>query len=349
MTTLEFQAIRKTFGSAVALERFDLDVHHGELISLLGPSGCGKTTALRITAGFETSDSGSVLVGGTEIGSIPAHKRNMGMVFQSYSLFPNLSVAQNIEFGLRTHGRAKGVRRDRVSEMLELVQLVEHADKYPHQLSGGQQQRVALARALAVEPQVLLLDEPLSALDAKVRTSLRDEIRHIQTEFGITTLFVTHDQEEALAMSDRVCIMSNGCVEQLGTPTEIYRTPKTAFVARFVGSMNEIPAVVDAGHALNVRQHRIATPSAAAYACGTNVMLLVRPEALSLSEEGLDGSVTNVVFQGATTRVSVVLDHLNLLVQANIAAGRADHLRLGDRIAVSIDGTHGVCEAPMAP
>ena len=248
MTTLSFQGIRKTFGPTVALESFDLDVRDGELISLLGPSGCGKTTALRIAAGFEFADTGAVVVGGSDISRLAVHKRNMGMVFQSYSLFPNLTVANNVDFGLRTRKVDKAERRVRVSEALELVQLTALANRYPHQLSGGQQQRVALARALAVRPQVLLLDEPLSALDAKVRLTLRDEIRRIQTELGITTLFVTHDQEEALGISDRIGVMSNGRLEQLGTPTDVYRNPANPFVARFVGSMNELPAtVVDHG------------------------------------------------------------------------------------------------------
>ena len=242
MTTLSFNGVRKTFGPTVALEHFDLDVHEGELIALLGPSGCGKTTALRIAAGFEFADSGSVNVAGSDITRVPAHKRNMGMVFQSYSLFPNLTVAANVEFGLRTRKVDKAERTRRVSEALDMVQLTSTANRYPHQLSGGQQQRVALARALAVQPQVLLLDEPLSALDAKVRLTLRDQIRRIQTELGITTLFVTHDQEEALGISDRVGVMSNGRLEQLGTPTEVYRSPANTFVARFVGSMNELPA-----------------------------------------------------------------------------------------------------------
>ncbi len=213
MSDLTFSTVRKTFGQNVALEGLDLEVRDGELISLLGPSGCGKTTALRIAAGFERADSGRVMVAGNDITNQPPHKRNMGMVFQSYSLFPNLTVAGNVEYGLRTRGISKPERQRRVTEMLELVQLGPMANRYAHQISGGQQQRVALARALAIRPQVLLLDEPLSALDAKVRATLRDEIRRIQTELGITTLFVTHDQEEALGISDRIGVMSNGRLE----------------------------------------------------------------------------------------------------------------------------------------
>ena len=260
MGALTFSAIRKTFAANVALEGLDLDVRDGELVSLLGPSGCGKTTALRIAAGFETADTGAVAVSGGDITHMPAHKRNMGMVFQSYSLFPNLSVRQNVEYGLRTRKVEKSERVRRVNEALELVELGRFAGRYPHQLSGGQQQRVALARALAVRPQVLLLDEPLSALDAKVRASLRDEIRRIQTVVGITTLFVTHDQEEALGISDRVGVMSHGRLEQLATPREIYRQPASGFVARFVGTMNELPATIVDHHTIDVGGLRLPCP-----------------------------------------------------------------------------------------
>ena len=344
MTTLDFISVRKTFGANVALESLNLDVREGELITLLGPSGCGKTTALRIAAGFEFADSGAVLVAGGDITRTPAHKRNMGMVFQSYSLFPNLTVAKNVEFGLRTRGVVGAQRHLRVAEMLELVQLLPFADRYPHQLSGGQQQRVALARALAVQPRVLLLDEPLSALDAKVRTTLRDEIRRIQTEVGITTLFVTHDQEEALAISDRLCVMSQGRVEQIGSPTEVYRNPSTAFVARFVGSMNEFDAEVTGASEVTVAGQRIGAPGAASAAVGSRVSMLVRPEDLSLTDSGLPGTITSVTFQGATTLVGVRLDVLDYLVSADVGRGAADHLQIGDRVAIGITGSNAVCE-----
>ena len=344
MTTLDYISVRKTFGATVALHSFDLDVKEGELITLLGPSGCGKTTALRITAGFEFADSGAVLVGGSDITRTPAHKRNMGMVFQSYSLFPNLSVANNIDFGLRTRGIDHHARHQRVAEMLELVELTAFADRYPHQLSGGQAQRVALARALAVQPQVLLLDEPLSALDAKVRTNLRDEIRRIQTEVGITTLFVTHDQEEALAISDRICVMSQGQVEQLGTPTEVYRHPTTAFVARFVGSMNEFTAEVSGPGEVSVQGHRLAAPKVSDRAVGARISLLVRPEDLHLDDSGLPGTVTSVTFQGSTTLIGVRLDVLDQLVSVDVGQGGADQLRVGDRTAVRVNGANAVCE-----
>ena len=343
MTNLTYVSVRKTFGPTVALEGLDLDVKQGELISLLGPSGCGKTTALRIAAGFEFADSGAVMVSNADITRTPAHKRNMGMVFQSYSLFPNLTVANNVEFGLRTRKLGANERHSRVAEMLELVQLTHLADRYPHQISGGQAQRVALARALAVRPSVLLLDEPLSALDAKVRTTLRDEIRRIQTELGITTLFVTHDQEEALAISDRIGVMSNGRLEQLGSPREVYRHPSSAFVARFVGSMNQLPAVVNGNHSVTVAGHTVVVPQTT-QSDGTSVRLLVRPEDLHLSSEGgLAGTVTSCTFQGASTVLGVRLDVVDALVSVHVA-GVAD-LTPGERVEVSIDGARAVCES----
>ena len=243
---MRLEALSRRFGAVQALDGLDLDLNPGELVALLGPSGCGKTTALRILAGLEDADSGRVLVGGKDITNVPANRRDMGMVFQAYSLFPHLTAVENVEFGLSLRRQAAAVRRQRAHDMLELVGIAAQANRYPQQLSGGQQQRVALARALAIQPQVLLLDEPLSALDAKVRIQLRDEIRRIQIEVGTTTLFVTHDQEEALALADRVGVMREGRLEQLGPPEEIYRTPATSFVAEFVGLSNRLPGrVVD--------------------------------------------------------------------------------------------------------
>jgi putative spermidine/putrescine transport system ATP-binding protein len=347
MTHLNYVTVRKTFGPTIALEGLNLDVREGELIALLGPSGCGKTTALRIAAGFEFADSGSVQVGGADITRTPAHKRNMGMVFQSYSLFPNLTVAHNIEFGLRTRRLPDHERHRRVADMLELVQLTELADRYPHQISGGQAQRVALARALAVQPEVLLLDEPLSALDAKVRTTLRDEIRRIQTELGITTLFVTHDQEEALAISDRIGVMSNGRLEQLGAPTEVYRHPSNAFVARFVGSMNELSASVVDAHAVQVGSQVVTTPAAQGWTIGSDVRLLVRPEDVSVSTDGagLPATVVSRTFQGASTIVATRLDVLDTLVSALLPGTGAAAAEPGARIHVTIDGTRAVLES----
>lgn len=342
MTALRFDDVGKVFGSTIALEAFTLDVREGELISLLGPSGCGKTTALRIAAGFELGDHGTVYLGVEDISRVPAHKRNMGMVFQSYSLFPNLSVAQNIEFGLRTRRVPSAERRRRTSEILELVELGSLANRFPHQISGGQQQRVALGRALAIRPDVLLLDEPLSALDAKVRLSLRDEIRRIQIELGITTLFVTHDQEEALAISDRVAVMSEGSIEQLGTPMEVYRAPTSAFVARFIGSMNEMPAVArETGQIEIAGECRTIDHD---FPSGTAVTVLVRPEDTFLDMNGLVGTVVNVSFQGASTRVSVRVDKLDVLVDVHGHGAGFTDLHPGDRTAFAFDCSRAVCE-----
>ena len=349
MAALTYNSTRKTFGEIVALEGLDLAIEPGELISLLGPSGCGKTTALRVAAGFERADSGSVSLNGVDISHKPAHKRNMGMVFQSYSLFPNLNVALNVDFGLRTRKIPSLQRKHRVDEMLELVQLTEFADRYPHQLSGGQQQRVALARALAVQPEVLLLDEPLSALDAKVRLSLRDEIRRIQTELGITTLLVTHDQEEALGIADRVGVMSQGHLEQLGTPVEVYRHPSSAFVARFVGSMNELDATVVDGDTVRIAGTAVAVPDARMRDRGDSITLLVRPEDVRLVGDdagngGLPGTVVSRTFQGATSVVTTRLDVLDTLVSAHVSGAGSAFADPGTRVILVIDGTRAVCE-----
>ena len=241
---VELSDLTRVYGSVRALDGLTLHLAPGELVALLGPSGCGKTTALRILAGLDQATSGSVSVGGKDLTRVPANKRDMGMVFQAYSLFPHMTVIDNVAFGLKLRGSDSAGRRKRAGDMLDLVGLGEHADRYAHQLSGGQQQRVALARALAVEPSVLLLDEPLSALDAKVRVQLRDEIRRVQLEVGTTTLFVTHDQEEALAVADRVGVMNAGRLEQLAPPAELYSAPATRFVGEFVGLSNRLPADV---------------------------------------------------------------------------------------------------------
>lgn len=241
---VELRGLERSFGSVKALDGFSLEIRPGELVALLGPSGSGKTTVLRVLAGLEEVDRGHVLLDGVEITHLPAFRREMGMVFQAYSLFPNMTALGNVSFGLKLRGVGRLERSKRASELLELAGLAAEAGRYPHQLSGGQQQRVALARALAIEPRVLLLDEPLSALDARVRSQLRDEIRRVQQEVGITTLFVTHDQEEALSIADRVGVMRSGLLEQVGSPSEIYERPATAFVAEFVGSVNRLPGVV---------------------------------------------------------------------------------------------------------
>jgi putative spermidine/putrescine transport system ATP-binding protein len=344
MGYLELHELEKSFGGVLALDGLSLDLAAGELVSLLGPSGCGKTTALRIVAGFETADRGNVVVDGRDITRVPANRRDMGMVFQAYSLFPNMTALGNIQFGLRMREVAAADRRRRAGELLELVGLSPHAAKYPHQLSGGQQQRVALARALAIQPKILLLDEPLSALDAKVRVSLRDEIRRIQSELGITTLFVTHDQEEALALSDRVGVMSEGRIEQLDTPARVYREPATPFVAQFVGVTNALDGVAD-GDGVLIDGHRLNASGAAGHPKGTAVRLIVRPEEIGLSQANggpaspgaLGGTIVTQSFLGAVMRLTVRLDgdHGQVL-RVDVPSREAELHAPGSKVAVDL-------------
>jgi putative spermidine/putrescine transport system ATP-binding protein len=315
MTFLELAGIEKRFGDVAAVEDFNLSAVRGEFVSFLGPSGCGKTTTLRMIAGFERPTGGTIVINEVEVTNRPPNQRNVGMVFQSYALFPNMNVADNIGFGLKVRKRPKAQIATRVEELLALIHLEGRGDRYPYQLSGGQQQRVALARALAIEPQVLLLDEPLSALDAKIRLILRKEIRAIQRQFGITTVYVTHDQEEALSLSDRVVVMSEGRIEQIGTPFEIYNFPATAFVASFVGTLNLVAAgVVDAGSGrLSLEGQEIRTTKAITDAGSDGrVTLAVRPEGISLGEgpEGanrLRGTIEDINFLGSIVRLRLRL------------------------------------------
>ena len=282
MATLDLQGVSKVFGATVALEELSLSIGSGELVSLLGPSGCGKTTALRIVAGFEAPTTGELLVDGEDFVGVPASKRNMGMVFQAYSLFPNMTARQNVEFGMRMRKIARDKCRKRAEELLGLVGLAERVSNYPHELSGGQQQRVALARALAIEPAILLLDEPLSALDAKVRVELRQQIREVQTRLGITTLYVTHDQEEALSISDRIAVMSQGKLEQVGAPADIYRSPRTEFVANFVGLMNGFDGRLQSNDTVLVGAARASDRPQRGRRCHgwRQVLVLIRPESV---------------------------------------------------------------------
>lgn len=288
MAFLELENITKYFGRNTAVDHINLAVEHGEFVTLLGPSGCGKTTILRMVAGFEVPSEGNILLDGEDITQRSASKRPMGMVFQSYALFPHLTAEQNIAFGMSIKHQPKETIKRRCAELLELVGLGEKGRSYPHQLSGGQQQRVALARALAVEPKVLLLDEPLSALDAKVRISLRNEIRRIQQQLKMTAIYVTHDQEEALAISDRIAVMAKGRIEQLDQPEEIYSNPRTIFAASFVGSSNQFRGVLEsAAQGLcrvdNQLLHVLPTPD---LKDGEAVLVLVRPEEVSLQVAG---------------------------------------------------------------
>ncbi|MFI6908841.1 ABC transporter ATP-binding protein [Nonomuraea sp. NPDC050394] len=329
---VEFRALRRVFGKTVALDGLDLTIEPGELVALLGPSGCGKTTALRCVAGFEHPDSGAVLVDGKDITAVPANKRDAGMVFQSYSLFPNLNAADNVSFGLRVRKAPAAQRRAKALELLELVGLPSHAGRYPHQLSGGQQQRVALARALALEPRVLLLDEPLSALDAKVRVNLREEIRRLQLDLGITTIFVTHDQEEALSIADRVAVLRDGRLEQCGAPAEVYDRPATPFVAEFVGTMNHLAGRVSGDQVTVLGQ---LLPVDGEVPDDPSVDVLIRPEAVQVTPAA-DGraEVLAASFRGASVRLRVALEGGEVL--ADVPGHEAVRLAAGTRVTVRL-------------
>ena len=312
---LSIQHVKKTFGDLTVVQDFNLDVGTGEFVSFLGPSGCGKTTVLRMVAGFEEPSAGSIAIAGKDVTRLKPNQRNIGMVFQAYALFPNLTVAQNIAFGLKVAGMPRADSDARVAEMLNLIKLPQFGDRYPYQLSGGQQQRVALARAIAPKPKLLLLDEPLSALDAKVRVSLRDEIRSIQKELGITTVFVTHDQEEALSISDRIVVMYGGKAEQVGTPFEIYNRPATKFVANFVGTLNVLEGTVTDASAGKVKVGAgevLLKGKLNGSKAGDTLSLALRPEAISLGRQPgrdatLGGEISEVSFLGSVIRVRVGL------------------------------------------
>ncbi len=313
MAFLEIENLRKSFGPLTVVQQFDLAIQRGEFVSFLGPSGCGKTTTLRMVAGFEQPTSGTIRINDKEVTQLRPNQRNVGMVFQSYALFPNMTVADNVGFGLKVAKRPTAEIRPRVEEMLKLIKLPTHAGRYPYQLSGGQQQRVALARALAVKPQVLLLDEPLSALDAKIRVSLREEIRTVQRSLGITTIYVTHDQEEALSMSDRIVVMNEGRIEQIGTPFEIYNFPRTRFVASFVGTLNILRGkVVDAASGrIAIDGQEVVTARGLVDAKAGDIRsVALRPEAVTLQAQsgdrnGLNGTIEEVSFLGAVVRIRV--------------------------------------------
>jgi len=341
MAFLELQNLHRDFGTVKALDGIEIQLGEGEFLSLLGPSGCGKTTALRLVAGFDRPNEGRIVVDGKDVTNVAPNKRDMGMVFQAYSLFPNMTARQNVEYGLRIRGRDKADRRKRVAELLELVGLGHAGDRYPHQLSGGMQQRVALARALAIEPRVLLLDEPLSALDAKVRVQLREEIRRIQLELGITTLYVTHDQEEALSVSDHVAVMYGGRIEQMGSPAEMYSSPATPFVAEFIGTMNRFEGtIVDGGVDHGGKMLRI--EAANGRPKGQRVLVLVRPETVGVARANgaaptgntLVGDVVTQTFLGPVTRLKILGDGVDAIadVPTQIALG----LPVGTRVSAAL-------------
>ena len=313
MSYLSISHVTKKFGDTVVVDDFNLDIEKGEFVSFLGPSGCGKTTTLRMVAGFEIPTSGRITLDGADITEMTPNQRNVGMIFQSYALFPNMTVAQNIGFGLSVRKEPKDLISQRVEEMINLINLEKHAHKYPYQLSGGQQQRVSLARALAIHPQVLLLDEPLSALDAKIRVSLRSEIRSIQKKLGITAIFVTHDQEEALSISDRIVVMNSGLMEQVGTPFDIYNFPTTVFSANFVGTLNNSSAEVLDPARGTISIDGVQFESAvdlSARKKGDKVRVAIRPERLSFASEQkkanvVDATIENITFLGSVVRIQV--------------------------------------------
>ncbi len=324
MARVELRHLSKNYPGVQALDDVDLDIESGEFFTLLGPSGCGKTTLLRTVAGFIHQDRGEVRVGGQRIDDMPAHRRNIGLVFQDYAIFPHMSVGDNVAFGLRNRHRPRQEIAERVTRALELVRLGGLAERLPHQLSGGQQQRVGLARAVVIEPQILLMDEPLSNLDAKLRIELRDDIRDLQHSLGITTIYVTHDQEEALVISDRICVMQGGRVHQVGTPWEVYAQPATLFVASFVGAMNVVADLqVGPGGALPLGALPRSVPALAGH---ERITLAIRLEDMSLAAPdeivpadalALDGAVDKVSFAGREAFYRVRLDH-GPIIQAHV-------------------------------
>ncbi|MBB4910511.1 ABC transporter ATP-binding protein [Actinophytocola algeriensis] len=335
---ITLRGVRKEFGQLVAVEDLDLDVRPGEFLTLLGPSGCGKTTTLNMIAGFLAPDRGSIVLDGQDVSGLPPDRRDTAMVFQQYALFPHLTVGQNVAYGLRMRKRPKAEVRTRVADALERVGLAGREERMPSQLSGGQQQRVALARAIVVRPKVLLFDEPLSNLDLKLREQLRLEIKHLQRELGVTSVFVTHDQTEALVMSDRIAVMRDGHVEQLDTPERIYRAPANAFVAGFVGQSNLVDGVCVAATpdecTVRLSTSDVVTARHNGVVEGAAVQVLLRPEALRLGPSELAGLVTEVVNEGSLA--TVVLDVAGGLRVAVPDPGAHDLPAPGDKASVVI-------------
>ncbi len=341
---LELRNIRKEFGSFVALKDVSLGIRKGELVCFLGPSGCGKTTLLRIIAGLEVQSAGTMAQAGRDISRLPPMDRDYGIVFQSYALFPNLPVAQNVAYGLVNRRMPRLAREARVKELLALVGMPDAGPKFPSQLSGGQQQRVAIARALATSPGLLLLDEPLSALDARVRVRLRGEIRSLQQRVGITTILVTHDQEEALSMADRIVVMKDGGIEQIGTPAEVYGRPATPFVADFVGKTNLLPATRSGSDRVQVGEQRFECPVAAELANGAALRLFFRPEDVKV--RGVNGATPNsaaavvekVEFLGAYSRITFRLNGIDQPLTADLSLNDMAefHPKPGDTLRVAV-------------
>lgn len=336
---LQIKKLTKMFGSFTALKDISLDVEEGEFVCFLGPSGCGKTTLLRAIAGLDIQTYGSVEQAGKDVSALPPSERDFGIVFQSYALFPNLTIEKNIAYGLESQNRSKAEIDSRVSELLELVGMPDQSKKYPAQLSGGQQQRVALARAIAISPGLLLLDEPLSALDAKVRVKLRHEIKELQRKLGVTTIMVTHDQEEALTMADRILVMQSGVIEQIGTPQEIYNAPATRFVADFIGTMNFFPATVKADG--QICSGELTLPCATAdQQTGSDIIASIRPEDIVVDEsspEKLNARINSVEFLGAFVRSELSvkgMESTTLLADFSANLVRRELLEAGKDISI---------------
>ena len=343
---VELRNITKRYGSKTVLDNLNLEIGKAELVALLGPSGCGKSTTLKILAGLEQANEGSVCIDGDEISYLPTRRRNMGIVFQAYSLFPHLNAIDNVAYGLKIRGHSKSNRRNRAGELLELVGLSEHAMKFPGQMSGGQQQRVALARALAIEPQLLLLDEPLSALDAKVRTQLRDEIRRIQLSEGMSTLLVTHDQEEALVMADRIGVMNNGVIEQIGTPSQLYHHPRSPFISQFVGVVNRICGEYNAG-AVDVLNTRVDVVNSEVEASdGDPLVCLIRPEDLRVTPDSTGSyRVLNKQLRGIFTSV-MLAGPGNGVIRVDMPDREANELPSGSQVRLETMRHDAVVDLP---
>jgi iron(III) transport system ATP-binding protein len=333
---LRIRELSKRFGQFTALDRISLDIHEGEFVCFLGPSGCGKTTLLRAIAGLDPHTSGRIEQAGRDISTLPAAKRDFGIVFQSYALFPNMTAAKNVAYGLENAGLPGAQIKTRVRELLEMVGILEQGDKYPAQLSGGQQQRVALARALATSPGLLLLDEPLSALDAKVRIHLRHEIRQLQRRVGVTTIMVTHDQEEALTIADRIVVMNRGVIEQVGAPVEVYRRPASAFVADFIGVMNFVPSVVIRPGTVRLGGVELSC-DVEGFPEGTRLTVAIRPEDIRVGnvtgseENALAVHIKAMEFLGSFFRVDLAGDALDgVTLRADLAVDLARRLDLSE-------------------
>lgn len=347
-TVIELDRVRKSFGDFVAVEEAHFGIERGEFFAMLGPSGCGKTTTLKMIAGFEQPTTGRVLLNGTDVSRVPPYKRNVNTVFQQYALFPHMTVIDNVRFGPRAQKVSKAEYESSVAQMLEVVRLTEFADRKPSQLSGGQQQRVALARALVNFPSALLLDEPLAALDLKLREAMQFELKRIQREVGITFVFVTHDQGEALTMSDRIAVMSDGRVEQIGTPQEIYNSPASLFVAGFIGSANLLPGeVVESVGTDTVVQltagHKVHARTNIDRLTGAPVSVMLRPERLTAGVEprddgrSIEGTVADVVFQGATARIVVHLKDDSEVIASVVTGTDLPFLHPGSTVHLSWD------------